>query len=83
MTLAEYKKEAERGIRELLSKEDRKEVEKLIELLQKDIERYFYSEERETKLSGTNQFSPSGYAYGTYMMWMGSAQETVDEFDLG
>ena len=83
MTLEEYKKETATAIRKTLQQEDQKEVEKLIELLQKDIEKSFYSAEKSTKLLGADQYSPSGYAYGIYMMWEGSAQETIDCYDLG
>lgn len=83
MTFEEYKKETEVAIKKILDNESPEEVEKLIELLQKDIEKSFYSAEKSTKLLGADQFSPSGYAYGIYMMWEGSAQATIDSYDLG
>lgn len=83
MTLEEYKKETATAIRKILQNQDQKEVEKLIELLQKDIEKSFYSAEKSKERWGTDELSPSGYAYGIYMMWEGSAQETIDYYDLG
>lgn len=83
MTLEEYRQETATAIRKVLSNEVQEEVEKLIELLQKDIERSFHSAETSKKDFGVYDPSPSGYAYGIYMMWEGTAQETVDYYDLG
>ena len=82
MKIEEYKNEAERLIRDMLKNESQEEVDKLIGLLQDNMEQSFHDSLKASEILGTNQVSPSDYAYGIFMMWQGSAQETIDFYDL-
>ncbi len=82
MKIEEYKNEAERLIRDMLKNESQEEVDKLIGLLQDNMEKSFHDSLKASEILGTNQVSPSDYAYGIFMMWQGSAQETIDFYDL-
>lgn len=65
MTFEEFKKEAFSRLRELL----KAHPDEYIESLAEDVEKSYNEAKELSELLGTNQVSPSGYAYGRMMMF--------------
>ncbi|MBS1416286.1 MAG: hypothetical protein HPY94_03985 [Clostridia bacterium] len=64
MTLEEYKLKAAEGIKKLLHAVPPDEVEEYIQSLNEDMEHSYNESVEASKILGTDQISPDGYAYG-------------------
>ena len=69
MDFEEFKKEAFSLLRQNLRAHPKNEVDKYIDSLAEDVEKFYNEAKDLSEILGTNQVSPSGYAYGRMMMF--------------
>ncbi len=69
MDFEEFKKEAFSLLRENLRAHSKNEVDKYIDSLNEDVKKYYNDAKELSEILGTNQLSPSGYAYGRMMLF--------------